>query len=306
MSEKNASGHAKKSNAGLISIIMASYNYERYLADAVESVTRQGYPHWELLLADDGSTDYSWSMIERFAVRDARIRPLCHPGHANKGLPGTIQLALGQARGEFVAFLESDDMWRPDCLEKRLARIQGTGAGLVFNHVELLAMPGALTDGYKILVDTPLEEYRGEQGSFSPEKALLTRNVVPTFSCAMARTDALLQCDFSSPVPRWLDWWLWLQMARRERFVYLPKALTIWRIHTASYNNKVSLKRYLHDGKAMWEGFRRLYRHESGYTKFGLYLRMPFWTRLCARMLAILRADGLSGLAVRIKRRLRA
>ena len=299
------STQASEQNAPLISVIMASYNYERYLAEAIESVQRQTCGHWELLLVDDGSTDASWSIIERFAASDARIRPLFHENHANRGLPETIRLGLDKARGEYVAFLESDDMWHERCLEKRLSRLAQTGAGVVFNHVELLAMPGASVDGYTILVNAPRDAYGNIQGAFSPKRTLLIRNIVPTFSCAMARKSAFTQCDFSTPVPRWLDWWLWMQIARTESFAYLPEALGIWRIHSTSYNSKVSFGQYMDDNRAMWHGFRRLYRHGKGYANFAFLLRMPSWIRLCARMFNILRTDGAGGLATRVRRRIR-
>lgn len=300
---------AYASDEPVVSVIMASYNYARYIAYAIESVRSQTYGDWELLVIDDGSADASRSIIKGFADADARIRLLTHERNSNRGLPETIRVGLGRARGKFIAFLESDDLWKPDCLEKRLARIAGTEAGAVFNHVELLEMPGADSAAYHILMNAPLAAYGELRGSFSPEKALLTKNIVPTFSCIMIQRQALMECDFSAPVPRWLDWWLWLQLAGKVKFAYLPEPLSIWRVHTASYNSKVSLKQYLRDAAAMWEGFRRLYRGtcQSGtYTRFPNSLRLPFWTRLFFRAYDIFKNYGISGLARRVRGRIRS
>lgn len=293
-----------ESGRPLVSVIMASYNYADCLPEAIASVAAQSYENWELLVVDDGSADGSPAIVEGFAEADARIRLLSHENGVNKGLPATVRLGLSQAQGEYAAFLESDDIWRRDCLEKRLARLAAADAAAVFNHVELLQTPGADIEGYRMLVQSPLRAYGGEGGSFSPERALLFQNPVPTFSCLMARTDVLRKCDFRSPVPRWLDWWLWLQIARQGNFAYIPEALTVWRIHSKSYNSKVAFRGYIRDAEAMWGGIRALYSGESRRS-LRLFLALPFWAPLFARLWSILRGHGLAGLIGRVRGRLR-
>src|SRR5574344_974638 len=103
----------------LISIIIASYNYEMYLKDTIQSVLNQTYQDWELIIVDDGSTDNSVEIIKEFCAKDERIKLLTHQDNVNKGLTKTLELGIQQAKGEWIAFLESDDMWTSDCLEKR-------------------------------------------------------------------------------------------------------------------------------------------------------------------------------------------
>src|SRR5205807_873118 len=82
-------------------------NAERFLREAVESVFAQTYPHWELLLVDDGSTDRSGEIARRFAAdRPDRVRYLEHPGHENRGMSASRNLGIRSARGELVAGFE--------------------------------------------------------------------------------------------------------------------------------------------------------------------------------------------------------
>jgi glycosyltransferase involved in cell wall biosynthesis len=114
--------------AGLVSVVIIFLNEERFLRAAIESVLAQDYPHWELLLVDDGSTDASPDIARAFASEHSRIRCLAHPGGQNRGMSASRNLGLTHARGEYVAFLDADDVYLP----QRLRR-----------HVEVLAaQPG--------------------------------------------------------------------------------------------------------------------------------------------------------------------
>jgi glycosyltransferase involved in cell wall biosynthesis len=106
----------------LVSGIIIFLNEEKYLAEAIESVLAQSYANWELLLIDDGSTDGSESIARSYCDRSpAKIRYLTHEGRANRGMSASRNLGLHSARGEFVAFLDGDDCWYPDKLERQIA-----------------------------------------------------------------------------------------------------------------------------------------------------------------------------------------
>ena len=115
----------------MISIIMASYNYETYLGEAIQSVLSQTWTDFELLVVDDGSKDDSVKLAQSFAEQDLRVRVFLHPDGKNHGLPATLTLGIAEARGEWIAFLESDDLWEPTCLEQRIALAQETGADVI-------------------------------------------------------------------------------------------------------------------------------------------------------------------------------
>ena len=109
-------------NKSLISIIIPFLNAEKFIEEAIESVLAQSYDEWELLLADDGSTDRSTEIAQRYAKRyPEKVRYVEHEGHRNIGLSATRNLGIREARGELIAFLDSDDVWLPRKLERQMA-----------------------------------------------------------------------------------------------------------------------------------------------------------------------------------------
>lgn len=101
---------------GLVSVIMPSWNTERFIAQSIESVIRQTYENWELVIVDDCSTDNTEEVVKGF--KDPRIKYFRN--EKNSGAALTRNRALREAQGEWVAFLDSDDLWAPEKLEKML------------------------------------------------------------------------------------------------------------------------------------------------------------------------------------------
>ncbi len=113
------------SSAPLVSAIIIFLNEERFLAQAVESVVAQSRSDWELLLVDDGSTDRSTAIARDFAARTPdRVRYLEHAGHANRGMSAARNLGLDHARGQYVGFLDGDDVWEPAKLDEQVAAFE--------------------------------------------------------------------------------------------------------------------------------------------------------------------------------------
>ena len=109
----------------LVSVVVIFYDDERFLAEAIESVLAQTYPHWELILADDGSSDASTAIARRYATTDPqRIRYVEHPGHVNRGISATRNLGIAVTGGDYVAFLDSDDVWEPHKLAEQVAILE--------------------------------------------------------------------------------------------------------------------------------------------------------------------------------------
>jgi glycosyltransferase involved in cell wall biosynthesis len=101
----------------LVSIVLCYYNEQQFLSEAVRSVIAQHYMNWELILVDDGSSDKSPAVAKEFALADPqRIRCIHHPGHCNEGLSASRNLGISIAQGEYVAFLDADDVWDPEKL----------------------------------------------------------------------------------------------------------------------------------------------------------------------------------------------
>lgn len=105
-----------------VSVICSFFQAERYILETIDSVLAQDFDDFELLLVDDGSTDGSTRVAKDYHARHpGKIRYLEHPHHANRGTCATRNLGLSHARGEFVAFIDADDRWRPPKLKEQVA-----------------------------------------------------------------------------------------------------------------------------------------------------------------------------------------
>ncbi|MDE7166614.1 MAG: glycosyltransferase family 2 protein [Bacteroidaceae bacterium] len=103
----------------LVSVIMPMHNSEKFVGKAIESVMEQTYPHWELLVVDDGSTDRSCDVVRAYANRDRRIQLLINDKPT--GMPvAPRNYGIERAKGDFIAFLDSDDMWLREKLAQQL------------------------------------------------------------------------------------------------------------------------------------------------------------------------------------------
>lgn len=105
-------------NKELVSIITPSWNCGKFLEETIKTIQNQTYTNWELLFQDDCSTDDTKERVMRFAAEDARIKYECNP--KNSGAAITRNNALRRAQGKWIAFLDSDDLWLPEKLEKQI------------------------------------------------------------------------------------------------------------------------------------------------------------------------------------------
>jgi glycosyltransferase involved in cell wall biosynthesis len=125
----------------LVSVITPNYNCAPYIARAIESVRAQTFRDWELLIVDDCSTDGSADIAAGYAEKDRRIRLLHTPSHSGSPL-APRNLALRMARGRYIAFLDSDDLWLPGKLERQLALFGDRQTAVVFSDYEKIAEDG--------------------------------------------------------------------------------------------------------------------------------------------------------------------
>lgn len=120
----------------LVSIIMPCYNAERYIAQSIESVLAQTYTNWELLITDDCSTDNSVKIVQQYCQQDDRINLLVPDEH--HGIAVTRNLSLSRSKGRFVAFLDNDDIWASDKLEKQINYMLKNEVGFSYASYELI------------------------------------------------------------------------------------------------------------------------------------------------------------------------
>lgn len=266
-----------------ISIITASYNYAQYIEEAINSVIGQTYQDWELIIVDDGSSDNSVEIIKSYCEKDSRIKLFQHENGQNKGLKETLLLGISHASGEWIAFLESDDVFLPDNLQKKVEIIangkchceepclQGDAAiqkkrndsnkaiGLIFNKMSYLCE----TDESKKQVkfhdkkQLKLAKMRFPQNMFYQ---FYVRNMILSFSCVMVEAQTLKNADFDTPNDIMLDWWLWINLAYENNFYYLDEELTTWRLHDKSYISQNDYNtRYNLPRKAYFKRFKQTF-----------------------------------------------
>ena len=123
---------------GLVSVVTIFLDAEQFLAEAIDSVLRQTYRDWELLLVDDGSRDASSEIARRYAARHSgRIRYLEHAGHQNRGMSESRNVGIAAGRGEYFAFLDADDVWLPENLAAKVALMEANaGVAMVAGATE--------------------------------------------------------------------------------------------------------------------------------------------------------------------------
>lgn len=215
-----------KESKPLVSVIMPSYNAEKYIKEAIESVIAQTYTNWELFVIDDGSTDKTAEIAQSYAEKDSRI--ILHRNSCNMGTANTRNVGIKLANGEWIATLDSDDIWHPEKLEIQLKKAEETGALFLYTSYSLFC------DGFR-------EEYT------VPEKvdysSLLTENVIGC-STVMMHKSILKDHLFPSEVYH-EDYALWLDLLRGGyNAVGCKEVLTEWRIvrNSRSFNKRKSAK----------------------------------------------------------------
>ena len=125
----------------LVSIVMPLYNAERYVGRAIESVIAQTYPAWELIVVDDCSTDASVQVVRKYVDVDQRICLVQNPTPSG-GPTFPRNKAIGLAKGRFIAFLDSDDIWLPTKLEEQLPLFADEDTWVVFSYYKKMDEDG--------------------------------------------------------------------------------------------------------------------------------------------------------------------
>lgn len=218
-----------------ISIVVASFNYGKYLDKAIESVFAQTHKNWELIIVDDGSTDNSVEVAQKWIQKNPKkAMLLTHSGNANKGIVETYKLGIENCSGEFVSFLESDDFWHIRSIELRLQALEeNPEAALVYSDIKPI---GRKKDTFYVKTTLRQRKIKGDKLFCGFNNFF--EQIVPTFSSVIVKRKFIKDSDFYG-VPEkykfYLDWWLWSHISTRGKFFYLDKKLTFWRMHGDSY-----------------------------------------------------------------------
>lgn len=284
-----------KNSSPLVSIVLTSYNYERYISEAINSVINQNFHNWELIIVDDGSNDNSLSIIKEYQKIDEKIKFYTHPNNQNLGLKASLELGISNCSGKYLAFLESDDYWDLTNLKKRVEILEKyKDVVLVYSDLNLIFEYNFdLFEKYSDYLN--YSRFIGKKFKNSPKDIIdfvMYVNPVVSFSNIMGRTDLIKKCNFTSTFELWNDWWLVAFLSLYGKFYYIPERLLNWRIHSNSANYKLmsevnttqqgklfkkELLNYIGDillkenRKKDFEKIKRTYFSKVGYTKFFLH-----------------------------------
>lgn len=221
----------------MVSVIIPCYNMERFIADTIESVMNQTYPGWELLIVDDASTDQTADIIQPYCQQDQRIKLSVKTQHS--GIADARNQAIQMAQGSVLAFLDADDTWHPDKLQRQLQFMQEHKAGLSYTSYELMDEEGnPLGKTIQAPHDLNYRDY--------------LRNTIIGCSTVMVDTSRV----GTVTVPRFRtseDAATWLSILKKGSLAYaLKEPLTSYRIRRKSASsNKLKAAAYL------WKVYRQ-------------------------------------------------
>lgn len=223
----------------LISVVVTSYNYEQYLPQTLDSILAQTYKKYEVVIVDDGSKDNSVQLIKNYTKKYKNFHLYQHEGGVNKGLPKTLEFAVKKTKGDYVAFLESDDYWREDKLEDIVSLIRKNRDAVIISNAIIPFGDATNTEAINIS-----EVYlKANENEFKNEKNIVKLeidsfyNPIPTFSAAVIKRDALKKINFNTPIPAFLDLWVYKQILHKYPLFHTKKTTTFWRKHEQSFNS---------------------------------------------------------------------
>ena len=137
----------------LVSVLTGNYNYAVFLSDAIESVLAQTYTRFEMIVCDDGSTDKSCQVVEQYAQRDPRVRLI---RQQNGGQASAWNTAYRECRGDIICFLDADDRFLPEKLEKVVQGLRSyPESGFIGHRIYRISVDGRRDDVFPLIVDPP-------------------------------------------------------------------------------------------------------------------------------------------------------
>ncbi|WP_026977244.1 glycosyltransferase family 2 protein [Flavobacterium tegetincola] len=215
---------------GLVSIITPTFNSEAFIIETIRSVQEQTYQNWELIIVDDASTDDTAKVVKVEAYKDIRIQ--FHELEINLGAGVARNFAIGKAKGKYIAFLDADDLWKFNKLEKQIYFLNEKQIPFTFSFYD------CINEGGKLIgksVEAPLKlTYR----------QLFFCNYVGNLT-GIYDTEYFGKIEISS-VRKRQDWTMWLTILKKIKVAYVvPESLAFYRVHQNSISaSKLKLLKY--------------------------------------------------------------
>ncbi len=210
-----------------ISVIIPAYNAEKTILETISSVQQQTFSDFELIVINDGSTDRTLELLN--TVKDARLQIFDYP---NGGLAVVRNRGLTHATGDFIAFLDADDLWTPDKLELQLAALQqNPEAGVSYSWAYYMDEKGE-----SIHADAPIF-FAGNVYA-----QLLVRDFIVSGSNCLIRRQAVESVgEFDTEVSGSDDWDYWIRLAQNWPFAVVPELQIFYRQTSGSISSKVEV-----------------------------------------------------------------
>jgi glycosyltransferase involved in cell wall biosynthesis len=210
----------------LISAIIPTYNHGAFIREAINSALAQTYKNYEIIIVDDGSTDDTASIVRKFISSVGQRHEIRYIYQENSGPSSARNKGIKEAKGDYVAFLDSDDMWEPDKLAKQVRYMETNNLrGLCCAGYDLVNEAGTQIGAHQLFYENKRDVLRD----------LLIRNVVSTCSTVMVNRecfDIVGLFDESLQVAE--DWDMWIRLIRKYDFSHIPESLVKVRVRTAS------------------------------------------------------------------------
>ncbi len=208
-----------------LSVVMTVYNGEKTILETVSSVCKQSYRDWELIIINNGSTDKTLQALQ--SLEDERIKIFSYP-HVD--LPTSLNRCISHATGEFLAFVDADDLWTSDKLELQLQALQqNPQAGVAYSWTSFIDEKG------KLLAKGDPIFFQGHVLT-----NLLTSNFIASGSNPLIRLQAIKSVGFFDPkCGSCTDWDYWLRIAANWEFVVVPKYQVFYRQSSRSTSSKI-------------------------------------------------------------------
>jgi glycosyltransferase involved in cell wall biosynthesis len=208
-----------------VSVVMPAHNAALFIGTAVESVLAQALTDWELIVVDDGSTDSTQDIIQRY--RDRRI---VYVRQENQGAAAARNVALDMARGQYVAFLDADDCYLPNALQDLVAYLDS------HHKADVALSDGFFCDGEGRPLMRLSEHRPGRYEDRILEPLVLSSTVICAINCTLSRRSSIVEHEihFDPSLDIGEDWDFWIQLARFARFGYLDELTCLYRVHGAN------------------------------------------------------------------------
>jgi teichuronic acid biosynthesis glycosyltransferase TuaG len=203
----------------LVSIITPSFNSAKFIAETIQSVQNQTYQHWEMIIVDDCSTDETVSVIQEIANKDGRIHLFQLSKNAGTGI--ARNMALEKATGKFIAFLDADDLWKPEKLDKQLDFMKVKKLPFTFSFYDCINEAG---EALNRRIEAPL--------NLSYAKLFFCNYIGNLTGIYDASYFGKIPV---SPLRKRQDWIMWLTVLKKIQFAQpVPESLALYRIRENS------------------------------------------------------------------------